>query len=265
MKTSIQSRRRSGKLTVALLAAALSGLLVSSHAAAQWNVIDPTHIKTQLAEFGKEAARWGEQGRQWYKEYQQFMQQYNSFLSFVDNMQSSFRLPQGTLLEEIPDPGIYMVEERCGSPYGSGVTGVLGRLTKINMQQDIHEQRWVMCAKLQIMSNERYNVVVEYLSTTTQDMQNELNRAGNAFLGGNKTQGEMEAYSAKLKKVEGDMERSHDEFAARMVAYANYAQAMERAQGSLTRSTMRGGAGLIRQVTSTAVMYERLCGDGQCD
>lgn len=267
MKTSIQSRRRTGKLRAALLVAAMSGLLASGTAAAVgWTVVDPTHIKTQIAEFGKEAARWGEQGRQWYKEYQQFMQQYESFLSTIDNMQSMFGLPQQGFEMKTVDENTFDVEERCGSKYGSGVTGVLGQLTQINMQHDVYQQRWLLCARLQVTLNKRYNDAVRYLQETMPEMQQELNNAGEQFRGSGKTAGDMNAYAAKLNKVNGDIARSTKDFEARMQAYDAYAKATERSQGTLTRASMRGGnAGLIRKITSTAVMYQQLCGNGQCD
>lgn len=266
MKTKTQSSCRIGKLRTTLLAVALGGLLVSGHAGAQWQVVDPAHIKTQIAEFGKEAARWGEQGRQWYKEYQQFMQQYTSFLSTIDSMQSAFGLPQKGFEMEVVDENKFDVEERCGPEYGSGVTGVLGQLTQINMQRDIYQQRWLLCARLQVALNKRYNDAVRYLQETMPKMQQELDKAGQQFLGSGKTAGDMNAYAAKLNKVNGDIARSTEDFEARMQAYDAYAKATERSQGTLTRASMRGGnAGLIRKITSTAVMYKQLCGNGQCD
>lgn len=266
MKTTSQSCRRTRRLRAALLTLAMGGLLASGNAAAQWFTIDKTHIKTQIAEFGKEAARWGEQGRQWYKEYQQFVKQYDSFLSKIDSMQSMFGLPQQGFEMKTVDENTFDVEERCGSQYGSGVTGVLGQLTQINMQHDIYQQRWLLCARLQVALNKRYNDAVKYLQETMPKMQEELDGAGQQFLGSGKTAGDMNAYAAKLNKVNGDIARATEGFEARMQAYDAYASATERSQATLTRASMRGGnAGLIRKITSTAVMYKQLCGNGQCD
>jgi hypothetical protein len=264
MKTRIQSRRRIGKLRAALLAAVLGGLLVSGHAGAQWKVIDPAHIKTQIAEFGKEAARWGEQGRQWYKEYQQFMQQYNSFLSTVQNMRPTFGLPEGTQLE--PVAADFMVQQRCGEPsYGGGTAGILGRMISIDLTGNPQQQNWELCDKLQRMRNKQYNEMVAYLQQTMPQMNSELQSAGDSFQGGQKTEGEMNAYAAKLSKVRGDIAKADEEFDARMKAYDTFAKATEIHQGSLTRGTLRGSSGLIQQVTNAAVMRQALCGGGRCD
>lgn len=265
MKTGLHPRRRSDKLRAAMLAAALSGLLVSGHAGAQWKVVDPAHIKTQLAEFGKEAARWGEQGRQWTKEYQQFMQQYNSWLSKIDNMQSTFGVPQQGVQLQTVDENTFNVEERCGSEFGGGATGIFGRLTQVNMTSNIYQQRYELCANLQKMRNMQYNDAVQYLQETMPQMQAELNNAGQRFVGSGKTAGDMNAYAAKLNKVNGDIAQSDSNFEAQMRAFDAYAKATEVSQGTLTRAAMRGSAGPIRKITSTAVMYERLCGNGQCD
>lgn len=262
MKTRIQPRRRTCRLRTALLATAMSGLLVSGNVAAQWQVIDPTHIKTQIVEFGKEAARWGEQGQQWYKEYQQFMQQYNSFLSSIQNMQSMINLPDGVPLQPVPED--FMVQERCGQQHGGGTAGILGRLTSFTIGDNPQEKRMEYCVHLQMMRNKQYNEMVAYLQDTMPQVNAELNSAGQQFVGSGKTAGDMNAYAAKLDKVKGDMAKSNEEFSARMVAYDTYVKATELNQGSLTRSTMRGGSGWVR-LTNAAVMRQALCGGGQCD
>jgi hypothetical protein len=260
MKTRNQLRRRTGKLRSALLALAL---LASGSASAQWIVNDPAHMGAQIAEFGQQAARWGEQGRQWLAEYEQFMQQYNSFLSSIQNMQSMFGLPQGAQLQPVPED--FMVQEECGEPYGGGTAGILGRLTGFSIGDNPQQKRWEYCAGLQRMRNKQYNEMVEYLQQTMPQMSSELDSAGRQFVGSGKTAGDMSAYAAKLDKVKGDMARSNEEFNARMKAYDTYAKATEHTQGSLTKSTLRGGSGLIQQVTNAAVMREALCGGGQCD
>lgn len=264
MKTAIRSGRRAGKLKAALLSVTLSGLLLSGNAAAQWAVIDPAHIETQMAEFAQQAARWGEQGQQWLKEYQQWKQQYDSWLSSISSMQSNFGLVPGSSMEEV-DENTYMVEERCGPPYGGGTAGVFGRLTGIDTRTQIQKQRWELCAKLQVARNKQYNEVVKYLNETAPAMQAEMNKAGQQFVGSGKTQGDMTAYAAKMNKVDADAKRTHDEFQARMQGYDAYAKAVEVAQGGLTRSTMRGGAGMIEKVVNGGVMYTALCGGGKCD
>lgn len=265
MKTSNRPNRRAGKLRAALLAVVIGGVMASGDAAAQWTVIDPAHIQAQLGEFAQQAARWGEQGQQWYKEYEQFMQQYNSLLSSIQNMRSAFALPPGTQMLKIDDPDTFMVEERCGPPYGGGVPGVLGQLTGFTVNDNPQVRRWQYCVGLQRVRNKQYNEVVEYLQETMPQMNAELDRAGQQFVGSGKTQGDMAAYAAKLDKVKGDVARANEEFNARMTAYNIYAQATELNLSTLTRSTLRGGSGLLQEVADAAVMYEALCGGGQCD
>ena len=265
MKVRNQLPQRTGKFKAALMAATMGGLLASGTSAATgYPVVDIAHIKAQVIEFGQQAARWGEQGRQWTKEYQQFMQQYNSFLSSINTMQTNFSLAPGSQMQEV-DENTYMVEERCGPQYGTGSSAIFGRLTGIDMRGDIHQQRWQLCASLQVARNKQYNEVVRYLNETAPRMQAELNQAGQQFVGSGKTQGDMSAYAAKMEKVKGDMAQSNEEFQARMQGYDAFAKGVETAQGSLTRGSLRGSAGLIKQVTNTAVMYEALCGSGKCD
>ena len=220
-------------------------------------------IFQDIVEYAKEAMRWGEQGRQWTKEYQQFMQQYNSFLSTIQNMRSSFGLPQGAALEPVAED--FMVAERCGDRYGGGTAGIVGRLTGFSIGDNPQQKRWEYCANLQKMRNRQYNEMVQYLQETMVAMSNDLESAGRQFVGSGRTEGDMNAYSAKLEKVKGDVQHSNDEFQSRMAAYDTYAKAMELNQGSLTRSTMRGGAGIIQKVTNAAVMRQALCGGGKCD
>lgn len=263
MKTMIKSVRRASKLSAALLTLAMAGLLGSGNAAATgFPVVDAAHIQAQVMEFGQQAARWGEQGRQWYKEYEQFMQQYNSFLSKYQNMQSSFGVPQGTPMEPVADD--FMVRERCGDRYGSGTAGILGRLTGFTTKDNPQQKRWMYCNDLQRMRNKQYNEMVAYLQKTMPAMNKDLQDAGNNFSGG-QTAGEMDTYASKLNKVNGDIARTNEEFDARMTAYDTYARATEITQGSLTRSTLRGGSGLLQQVSNGLIMREALCGSGQCD
>lgn len=215
-----------------------------------------------LIEYAEEAIRWGQQGQQWYTEYQQFVQQYNSFLSRIQTMRSAFGLPQGAQLQPVADD--FMVEQRCGDPYGGGTAGILGRMTGISLGGNVQRQRYELCANLQMMRNKQYNEMVAYLQQTMPQMQNELDSAGSSFTGGEKTQGDMAAYAAKLSKVNNDIGKSNEEFDARMKAYDTYAKATELTQGSLTRMSLRGNPGLIRQVTSAAVMRQALCGGGKC-
>lgn len=259
MKT---SNSRTGKVASVVLA--LAGLLASGTAAAQWYVIDPAHIQTQMAEFGQQAARWGEQGQQWMKEYNQWRQQYDSFLSRVNNMQSMFGLPGAQPMQRVPDD--YMVASRCGTtPGGTGVAAIMGRLTAFTTGDNPQVRRWQYCAQEQYMRNKQFNEMVAYLQETVPEMNRELQQAGAEFQSGQKTEGEMNAMAAKLNKVNGDIAQSNDEFDARMKAYDTYVNATRQDQGSLTRSTMRGGNGLIQQVTNAAVMRQALCGGGKCD
>ncbi len=265
MKTRIQLRQRATKLRAVLLTATVGALLLSGNAAAQWTVIDPTHIKTQLAEFAKEAARWGEQGRQWYKEYQQFMQEYNSFLSSIDNMQSMFSMSPGAEMQEVPDD--FNVAELCGEQGGGGVSGMLGSVVGIDPRGDLYAQNYRYCASAQIMRNRQYNEAVRYLRDTVPQMQAELDRAGNQFVGSGKTQGDMSAYSAKMEKVKGDIATANNRFEAQMLAYNTYVKTQESNQATLTRTAMRGGSGLksnIKQMADVAAVFTALCGGGKC-
>lgn len=243
---------------------AIPVMFVSGNASAQWAVIDPAHISAQMAEFGQQAARWGEQGQQWLKEYQQWKQQYDALLSRVNNMQSMFGLPTGQALQPVPDD--YMVATRCGTtPEGTGTAAIMGRLTAFTTGENPQVTRWVYCVQEQRMRNKQFNDMVAYLQKTVPEMNVELQRAGNEFQSGQKTEGEMNAMAAKLSKVNGDIAQSNDEFDARMKAYDTYISATKTNQGTLTRSTMRGGNGLIQQVTNAAVMRQALCGGGKCD
>lgn len=260
MNSATPSRRRTGKQRLSLLALVMGGLLASGNAVSGIPVIDPTQIAGQIQEFFKEASRWGEQGQQWAKEAQQFTQQYNSFLSNIMNMQSAFGMPQGKPLEKIENPGTFMVQERCGDQYGGGTAGLLGRLTGFTMGDNPHQKRWEYCANLQRMRNEQYNEMVEYLQETMPRMMAELEQAGDNFTGGNKTQGDMNAYAAKLDKVKGDISTSNEQFNARMQAYDTFAKATEIIQGTLTRAALRGHSGLPSKIVNVATMKTALCG-----
>ncbi len=264
MKMATISRLRAAKLRGAAMALAIGGLLASGNASAQWAVIDFGHIKAQMAEFAQQAARWGEQGQQWLKEYNQWKQQYDALMSRVNNMQSMFGLPGAQPMQRVPDD--YMVASRCGStPEGTGVAAIMGRLSAFTTGDNPQVRRWRYCAQEQYMRNKQFNEMVLYLQETVPEMNRELQRAGNEFQGGQKTEGEMNAMSAKLSKVNGDIAQSNEEFDTRMKAYDTYISATRQDQGSLTRSTMRGGNGLIQQVTNAAVMRRALCGGGKCD
>ena len=266
MKTSSKTCLHTAKSKAVLLAGALVGLLASGSASAQWTVIDPAHIKAQLMEFGQEAARWGEQGRQWYQEYQQFMQQYSSFLSSVDNMESSFGTQQGAEMQEVPED--FHVKEECGEQSGGGISGMLGSMVGVDPRGDLYAQNYRYCASAQIMRNRQYNEVVRYLRDTVPQMQSELNVAGQRFVGSGKTSGDMNAYAARMNKVEGDIDTAHKKFEAQMLAYSTYIKAQQTNQATLTKTAMRGGSGLksnIKQMADAAAVFTALCGGGQCE
>ncbi|QDH71352.1 hypothetical protein [Marilutibacter alkalisoli] len=258
MNNMTQTRRPIVKQRLALLALAMAGLLASGNAAAQWIVNDTLHVKTQLAEFTKEATRWGEQGRQWLKEYQQFMQQYNSFLSSANQVRASYNLPDAVPMRKVEDDEY--VEERCGPRYGGGSAGVLGRMFQVDLRGDVQQQRYEVCALIQQMRNRQLNDTVDYLQKTMPQMKADLIAAGDRFIGSGKTQGDMTTYSAEFSQVGAGMAQSHEEFQALMQAYEKYINALESAQGTLTRAAMRGHSGLPSKIVNVATMKTALCG-----
>jgi hypothetical protein len=263
MQTIPRPSLRKGKSSIAMLAAALAGLLASAPASAQWATIDMPHIKAQMAEFAQEAARWGEQGRQWVKEYQQWKAQYDAWLSSIESMQTSFGMQQGATMQEVSDN--FHVEEECGEQGGGNL---LGSIVGVDARGNLYAQNYRYCASAQIMRNRRYNEVVRYLRDTVPSMQSELDAAGQQFVGSGKTQGDMTAYSAKMNKVESDIDTAHKRFEAQMLGYDAYIRTQETNQATLAKTAMRGGSGLksqIKQMADAAAVFTALCGRGQCE
>jgi len=215
------------------------------------------------AQLAKMVADWYEQGSQWVKEYNQWKQQYDAFTSQMQNMQSLIGLPGGTTFEKVNEK-TFMVEESCGEAYGGGFSGLLGRFTGIDLRGDMFKQRYDMCANIQMMKNRKYNEMVDYMTETNDKMNASLSGVYNKFVTGNLTQGDMSQANLQMQKANAEIQKSNEQFQARMQAYDTYIAVQTSAQGSLTKTAMRGNAGLIKKLATTAALGAALCGGGQC-
>jgi hypothetical protein len=259
MKKEMVSLARDAKAAATVLF--VGGLLASGHAAAQWAVIDPAHIKAQIVEFGQQAARWGEQGQQWLKEYQQWKQQYDAMFAQYQAFESAIEMPQGAPMEKVSLN--FNVKERCGSKYGDGAPGLIGSITGVNLQGNIQQQRWNNCQAVQVARNLQYNETVDYFETQVQAMNSEIRSIYSLVSSNRMNQTEMQASSERLKQARDETESKKEDYDRRMTAYDTYVSRLEQNQGTLTRTALRGGSGLqskMKDIVDATALGVALCG-----
>lgn len=261
MNTAKRFFRRNGK--AAAMAVALAGLLASGNASAQWIVNDPAHMGVQMGEFGTQASRFGDQIRQWAKEYQEWKQQYDSLLTRLTNLNSSMGMSEGISMEKV-EPG-FNVEEKCGPRGGGGVSGILGRLTTVDFSANPQRQRWENCRNIVVAKNMKFNEMVDYMNEGMEKQRRSIEAAYNKNANRELTSGDQASADLEYKAHNDMVEQDRRKFEERQKAYDTYIAQQTQLTETLTQVAMRGNAGLIQQITTTAIMREKLCGGGQCE
>lgn len=245
-------------------AVALSALMFCGNANAQMAVIDPAHIAAQFGEFGQQAVRWGEQGQQWMKEYQQWKQQYDAMFSRMQSFRSGVSMQEGAPMQEVDNE--FNVTERCGEQSGGGgASGMIGRITGVQLEGNINVQRWNNCRAVQVARNTQYNETVRYLRDQAKAMSDEAKQLDTAMADKRMDQTELLASTQRISTARAENAEKKSDYDRRMQAWDVYVNRAEENQVTLTRTAMRGRAGLIQQVTTTAVLRATLCGGGKCE
>lgn len=261
----IPSRRKSSRLLglsfagVLALGLVFSGGMMLPRPAQAFACANCSTWVADLLKLPKEIAAWAADKAAWVQQARDMAQ----MISNMQNMQMALGLQNGQELKEIPNPKEFLVKERCGDQYGSGVGGILGSLTGINLKGKVFEEQYKICAQRQWLENEKYNVGVRYLKESMQQMntdyRNLLTRFATADNVGKSNKVNQDANAVLIKNQA--QQQNHEQLIA---AYDAAIKSLEGQNTSLGRAAMRGNAGLIKQMTSTAAAYTALCSGGRC-
>lgn len=262
----IPSRRKPSRLLglsfagVVALGLVFSGGMLLPRPAQAFACANCSTWVADLLKLPKEIAGWAADKAAWLQQARDMAQ----MISSIQNMQLALGLQNGQELKEIDNPKQFLVKERCGDQYGSGVGGILGSLTGINLKGKVFEEQYKICAQKQWLENEKYNVGVRYLKQSMQQMGSEyrtlLTKFASASNVGNSNKVNQDANALLIKNQA--QQQNHEQL---MAAYDAAIKSLDGQSTALGRAAMRGNSGLIKQMTSTAAAYTALCSGGRCN
>lgn len=244
-----QQHGRARRLRPALFLALCLGV-GSTHA--QAIVSDPVHtfqnIATQIQDMIAKAAQYGQQATRWYRTLQHYQQQ----MVRVEGMITSFGLPGGQALEEVPYD--YMVSERCGS--GLGMRGVLHAIS-LNQKGDYIGQQRRICQQMQQLQNIKYNETVQFLRRTVPQMQADLKRI-EAMRATDNSNGTVDGATNASATMQTSLEVQFQQWDARMKAYDGFIASLQESQRQLARMALKGESNPIGTVVKAAALQGAL-------
>lgn len=243
------SRKPVRRLRSAML---LALCLAAGTTQAQWVVSDPVHtfqnIATQLQDMSAKAVEYGQQATRWYQTLQHYQQQ----LIRIEGMITSFGLPSGQPLREVP--ANYMVEERCGSGLSAG--SLLQAISPRRDDDYIQQQRRI-CQQVQQLQNIKYNETVQFLNKTVPQMQADLKRI-EAMRAMDDSNGTVDATTNASATLSTNLEVQFQHWNARMKAYDGFIATLQETQRQLARMALKGESNPLGTVVKAAALQAAL-------
>lgn len=255
MKTDRKSRtsRKAPFLTSLALACAF----MTGNAGAGIPVTDvgnmPNHIITQIQSYLNQLNTMTQKAQdyaQYAAQVKHMTQQLTDLSQVVDGFQIKFA--QEFKKKSLTDG----MSDRCGGGIGGMISDLMSSVS-LSGDDDIVQQQKMICQRLVMLENQKYNDQVDYLNAimkdTQADIQSELNRARNANTNG-KMDTVMTVSTVNAKRMEANFEEGRQ----RAVAYDQMIDVLEKQQKNLARIAMDGKSSVIGTIANTLILKAAL-------
>ncbi|MDN8647626.1 MULTISPECIES: hypothetical protein [Stenotrophomonas] len=222
---------RRSRLGAIVLSGAL--LLSAQNANAGLPVIDYSSIMQefrawidQTIEYGKEATRW-----------KQIKQQIDDARALFSAMNFLMNMPQAQELKRVKED--YLVAETCGQDaVGLSLTNLFDAVG-FKADKDIKEQQKQICVNIRMMQNRKFNDSVDFMTTTSEEMEKALYENFMARLKSDKI-GNVQAADSDAKRLGNQLQAMSQQWVGRMQAYDAYIAVMEANQNVIAQAALKG-------------------------
>ncbi len=255
MKTDRKSRtsRKAPFLTSLALACAF----MAGNAGAGIPVTDvgnmPNHIVTQIQSYLNQLntlTQKGQDAAQYAAQVKHMTQQLTDLSQVVDGFQIKFgqEFKKKSLMDGMSD--------RCGGGIGGMISDLMSSVS-LSGEEDIVQQQKMICQRIVMLENQKYNDQVDYLNAimkdTQEDIKRELERARNA-----NTNGKMDTINTVSTINAKQMQANFEEGKQRAVAYDQMLNALETQQKNLARIAMNGKTSIVGTIANTLILKAAL-------
>ncbi len=255
MKTDRKSRtsRKAPFLTSLALACAF----MTGNAGAGIPVTDvgnmPNHIITQIQSYLNQINTYASkiqdathQGRDW----QHMMQQLTDVGMIFDSFQLSFS--QNFQKKSLTDG----MSDRCGG----GVTGMISDLMSsisLSGDEDIVQQQKIICQRIVLLENQKFNDQVDYLNAIMNQMQEDISQA-KAQARSSNTNGKMDTNLVMTQLSKQQQDANFELAKERSDAFDEMISTLETQQKNLARIAMNGKSSVIGTIANTLILKAAL-------
>ena len=233
--------RPSGALRTGLLAVALTlGLVQAPPSQAQLVTAEAgpsllAHLMNQLntlTQRFQDYYQYGEEAVRWKATWDHYYQQIAKFVGVVRNPALNSKLNFQAV-----DP-LFNVEERCGAGGGLSVSSLAAMVT-MRADDGIVENQRAICAKIQMLENQKYNAVVSYFHDVEPVIKQDLERIEQQRRTNNE-QGTLQAVAEASERLSNQMEISQAELTRQLEASDQMIAALTAMQQSLAQQALKG-------------------------
>jgi hypothetical protein len=251
MKTDRKSRtsRKAPFLTSLALACAF----MTGNAGAGIPVTDvgnmPNHIITQIQSYLNQLNTYTSkiqdgihQGRDW----QHMIQQLTSLGMIFDSFQLKFT--QDFKTKSLTDG----MSDRCGGGIGGMISDLMSSIS-LSGDGDIIQQQKVICQRIVMLENQKYNDQVDYLNAIMNQMQADIDRAKSQARSAD-TNGKEGTNGIMLELTAIQKDKDDRLAIQRSEAFDEMISTLETQQKNLARIAMNGKTSVLGTIANTAIL-----------
>lgn len=255
MKTDRKSRtsRKAPFLTSLALACAF----MAGNASAGIPVTDvgnmPNHIITQIQSYLNQLNTYTSkiqdgihQGRDW----QHMIQQLTDLSMIFDSFQLQFS--QNFQKKSLTDG----ISDRCGGGLGGMISDLMSSIS-LSGADDIIQQQKIICQRIVLLENQKFNDQVDYLNAIMNQMQADIDKA-KAQARSSNTNGK-EGTNLVMTQLSKQQQDANFELAKeRAAAFDEMIGTLETQQKNLARIAMNGKTSILGTIANTAILAAAL-------
>ncbi len=244
MKTAVKSR--SARKAPFLLGLALSCSLVTGSAGAQWVVTDPgntlqavmNQINTYMAKI--------QDATQYVKEVNHMRQELTNLSMIFDSFQLKFA--QDFQKKSLTDG----MSDRCGGGIGGMISDLMSSIS-LSGDEDIVQQQKVICQRIVMLENQKYNDQVDYLNAIMNQMQADIDKAKSQARSSD-TNGKEGTNGIMLELTAIQKDKDDRLAMQRAQAFDEMISTLETQQKNLARIAMNGKSSIVGAIANTLIL-----------
>ena len=231
-------RRSEGRLRLAAMGMAVSGLLAASDAGAQMVVADPIHtvqtIYGHYTKYVQDALQYGKEIMQWKQTYDHYRQQL-----VAGNLYDGQAGQLPTFEKRDPDQG---VDESCPAPHGT---------------DSIAWEQFALCQKIVRAQNAQYNEIVKILETANK-RDAELRQIYGDRQSVGTDQGRLAANDNQLESFQARVQMDLQYASLVVSTYDSYLATLKQDQVRLAQQALTGKSALVGDLVRGAALKAAL-------